>query len=251
MEATFPQKVRRAGAPARNTRRSACVLARTIALRMARLECSRESAAAAHPQPVPHHTTLCTSLHTSVHLLCTTPTRSSVRRQHMPRVHTTHPAHTDAHFHSGSRAAPQSQQQCQQHAAESMQYAAAQSSQQPSLHTHAQRNTGSATALSALIPQPATAAASFAPARQHNTASSTAMAADQPLPAAKQPRPRPYTRPRVRVATPPCPHTKLLVAHQRSPPFRGLEPQKIAKTCKDTQRLANMCNDMQRLAKIC
>ena len=40
---------------------------------------------------------------------------------------------------------------------------------------------------------------------------------------------RPCTRPHVRIATPPCRHAKLLVAHQRPLPFRGLEPQTIAK----------------------
>ncbi len=251
MEATFPRKVRRAGAPARNTRRSACALACTYALRREGLERTRESAAAAHPQPVPHHTTLCTSLHTHVHLLSTPLTRSSACRQHMPRMHTTHLAHTDAHFHPGSRAASRSQQDCQQHTAEIMQHAAAHSSRRPSLHARARRDAGSAISFAAFVPQPAAAAASVVAAQQHNAVSSTAIAANQLMSAAVQSRFRSCTRSHVRVATPPSPHAKLLVAHQRSPPFRGLEPQTIAKTCKDTQRLANMCNDIQRLAKIC
>ena len=41
-------------------------------------------------------------------------------------------------------------------------------------------------------------------------------------------------------------HATCLVAHRRSVPFRGIEPQTIAKTRKDTQRPANMC---QRYAK--
>ena len=206
MEATFPQKVRRAGAPARNTRRSACVLARTIALRMARLECSRESAAAAHPQRVPHQTTLCTSLHTSVHLLCTTPTRRSVRRQHLPRVHTTHHAHMHALPVVGSSSdSAAAAAASKHHTAESMQHAAAHPSQRSAPLPLARRLCVSSALSSALDSQSDSPAASLAPARQLFSVSSPAMAAAQFLPAATPATPSPCPRPPARVPSLPPP----------------------------------------------
>ena len=62
---------------------------------------------------------------------------------------------------------------------------------------------------------------------------------------------RPCIRPHVRIATPPCRHAKLLVAHQRPLPFRGLEPQTIAKIRQDSPRLIKTRQDSPRLAKIC
>ena len=51
-------------------------------VRTARLERTRESAAAAHPQRVPHHNTPCTSLHTTVHMLYTTTTLNLAALKH-------------------------------------------------------------------------------------------------------------------------------------------------------------------------
>ena len=62
---------------------------------------------------------------------------------------------------------------------------------------------------------------------------------------------RPCIRPHVRIATPPCRHAKLLVAHQRPLPFRGLEPQTITKIRQDSPRLIKTRQDSPRLAKIC
>ena len=61
---------------------------------------------------------------------------------------------------------------------------------------------------------------------------------------------RPCIRPHVRIATPPCRHAKLLVAHQRPLPFRGLEPQTTAKIRQDSPRLTKTHQDSPRYAKL-
>ena len=129
MESHVPKKVRRAGAPAHDTRRFSRARARANATHVGRSAHASEIATPEHLCTVRHTTSLCTTPHNSAQQISSTATANHAHRQHAARKHTTHHAHTHAHPVVGSctdqaAAAAASKH----HTAESMQHAAPQSS---------------------------------------------------------------------------------------------------------------------------
>ena len=207
MESHVPEKVRRAGAPAHDTRRFSRARARANATHMGRSEHAGEITTPEHLHMMLHATSLCTTPHRSAQQISSTAATNNTHRQHAARKHTTHHAHTHAHPVGGSPTEPTAAAAANKHhTAEIMQHAAASSSSRRSAsHEHAQLNRGSAAFSSAPESQTDTSATSFAQARQLISVSSAAMAATQFMPAAMHATPSPRTRPHARVATlPPC-----------------------------------------------
>ena len=168
MESHVPEKVRRAGAPAHDTRRFSRARARANATHMGRSEHAGEIATPEHLHTMLHATSLCTTPHRSAQQISSTATTNNTHRRHAARKHTTHHAHAHAHPVVGSSSdSAAAAAASQHHTAESLQQAAAHPSQRSSPHTHARRNRGSTAPPSALDSQPDSPAAPFAPAHEH------------------------------------------------------------------------------------
>ena len=101
-----PAEVRRAGAPARDTRRFSRARARANVTRVGRPAHTGETTTPEHLHIVLHTTSFCTTSHNSAQQLFRTTTADDAHRQHTARKHTTHHAHTHAYPVVGSPTDP-------------------------------------------------------------------------------------------------------------------------------------------------